>query len=84
MKKGALKNFDKFTGKHLCQSQFFNKVAGLRPARLLKSVFSCEFSEISKNTFFTEQLWETASDMVQNGLTCESIRLSLILFSSFT
>ena len=84
MKKGALKNFDKFTGKHLCQSQFFNKVAGLRPAILLKSVFSCEFSEISKNTFFTEQLWETASDMVQNGLTCESIRLSLILFSSFT
>ena len=37
MKKGALKNFDKFTGKHLCQSQFFNKVAGLRPAILLKS-----------------------------------------------
>ena len=28
-KKGALKNFAKFTGKHLCQSLFFNKVAGL-------------------------------------------------------
>ena len=26
----------KFTGKHLCQSLFFNKVAGLRPATLLK------------------------------------------------
>ena len=25
-----------FTGKHLCQSLFFNKVAGLRPATLLK------------------------------------------------
>ena len=28
-KKGVLKNFTKFTGKHLCQSLFFNKVAGL-------------------------------------------------------
>ena len=29
-KKGALlKNFGKFTGKHLCPSLFFNKVAGL-------------------------------------------------------
>ena len=34
---------------------FFNKVAGLRPATLLKKrlaqLFSCEFCEISKNTF---------------------------------
>ena len=29
-KKGALRNFAKFTVKHLCQSLFFNKVAGLR------------------------------------------------------
>ena len=28
-KLGVLKNFAKFTGKHLCQSLFFNKVAGL-------------------------------------------------------
>ena len=28
-KKGVLKNFEKFTGNHLCQSLFFNKVAGL-------------------------------------------------------
>ena len=27
----VLKNFTKFTGKHLCQSLFFNKVAGLGP-----------------------------------------------------
>ena len=30
-KKGVLRNFTKFTGKHLCQSLFFNKVAGPRP-----------------------------------------------------
>ena len=29
-KKGVLKNFAKFTEKHLCQSLFFNK--GVRPA----------------------------------------------------
>ena len=31
IKKGVLKHFTEFTGKHLCQSLFFNKVAGLRP-----------------------------------------------------
>ena len=36
IRKGILKNFTKFTGKHLCQSPFFNKVAGLRSATLLK------------------------------------------------
>ena len=30
-KKGFLKNVAKFTGKHICQNLFFNKVAGLRP-----------------------------------------------------
>ena len=29
-KKGVLRNFAKFTGKHLYQNLFFNKVAGLR------------------------------------------------------
>ena len=36
MKKSFLRNFTKFTGKHLCQSLFFNKIAALRPATLLK------------------------------------------------
>ena len=31
IKEGVLRNFTKFTGKHLCQSLFFNKVADLRP-----------------------------------------------------
>ena len=34
-KKGVLRNFLKFTGKHLCQSLFFNKVAGLRLKNIL-------------------------------------------------
>ena len=73
MKKGVLENFAKFLGKHLCQSLFFNKVAGLRPATLLKKrlaqVFSYEFCEISKNILFTEHLRATASE---NGKTVNS------------
>ena len=36
MKKGVLKNLAKLTREHLCQSLFFNKVADLRTATLLK------------------------------------------------
>ena len=114
-KKCVLRNFAKFTGKDLCQSLFFNKVAGLIPkvslhwtrhrnshqgcsvrkgvfrnfetftgkhscARVsfliklqpsasnfikkdtLAQVFSSEFCEVSKNTFFTEHLRATASE----------------------
>ena len=34
--KGVLENITKLAGKHFWQSLFFNKVAGLRPATLLK------------------------------------------------
>ena len=30
---------------------------------ILAQVFSCEFYEISQNTFFTEQLWTTSSEI---------------------
>ena len=36
-KKGVLRNFTKFTGEHLCQSLFLNKVAGL--AKFLRTPF---------------------------------------------
>ena len=56
-KKGVLKNFtEKFTGKYLCQSLFFNscrpQTCNLIEKETLAQVFSCEFCEISKNTFF--------------------------------
>ena len=66
-KRCSRKNLIEFTGKHLCQSLFFNKVAGLRPEacnlikkETLAQVFSFEFCEISKSTFFTELLRTTA------------------------
>ena len=51
LKKGVLRNFAKFTGKYLDQRSFFNKVAGSIKKESLAQVFSCEFCEISKNTF---------------------------------
>ena len=36
LKKGVLKTFAKFTGKHMYQSLFFNKFEGLRLAALIK------------------------------------------------
>ena len=55
-KKGVLRNFAKFTGKHLCQGLFFNKVAGLRPATLLKKrlwhrCFSVNFAKFLRAPF---------------------------------
>ena len=68
--KGVLKNFTKFTGKHLCQSVFFNKVAGLGPATLLKKrlLHRCKFCEISKNTFFIKHLPTTASAYIPKSM----------------
>ena len=66
MKKGVLKKFAKSIGKNLCQSLFFNKVAGLTcifiKKETLAQVSSCEFREIFKNTFFIEDLRATASE----------------------
>ena len=51
MKIGVLKNFAKFTGKHLCQSLFFNKVANFMHATLLKKKLwnSDVFMQILRN-----------------------------------
>ena len=61
----VLKNFAKFTRKHLCQSLLLSKVAGVAcnfiKKEILTRVFSCEFREISKSTFLTEHLQTTAS-----------------------
>ena len=67
-KKGVLRNFIKFAGKHLChslffnkvacQSLFFNKVAGLRPAvwlkkRLWRRYFPVNFAKFLRIPFLT-------------------------------
>ena len=60
-RKGVLRNFEKFTEKHLCQSLLFNKVAGLRTVTLLKKrfwyrCFPVNFSKFLKAPSVTEHL----------------------------
>ena len=60
-RKDVLRYFAKFTGKHLCQSLFFNKVACLRPGTLLKKrlwhrCFPVNFAKFLRTSFFTEHL----------------------------
>ena len=54
-KKGVLKNLAKFTGKHLCQILFFNKVAD----HLVADSVDITFLETSQNgiTKWCKQLW---------------------------
>ena len=54
-KKGALRNFIKFTGKHLCQSLIFNKV--LLKMRLWHRCFPMNFVKFLRTPFFIEHLW---------------------------
>ena len=61
-KKGVLRKFAMFTGKHLCQCLFFDKVAGLRTITLLKNrlwrrCFPVNFTKFLKTSFFIEHSW---------------------------
>ena len=60
-RKGVLRNFAKLTGKHLCQSLFFNKVAGVRPATLFKKrlwyrCFPVNLAKFLRTPFHIEHL----------------------------
>ena len=60
-RKAVFRNFEKFTGKHLCQSLLFNKVAGLRTVTVLKKrfwyrCFPVNFLKFLKTPSITEHL----------------------------
>ena len=60
--KGVLGNCAKFTGKHMRQYLFLNKVPGLRPAtifkkRLLDRYFPVNFAKILRSLFYVKHLW---------------------------
>ena len=58
------------TAKHQCRSLFFNRLVCRRPQvcnfiwKNMARVVYCKVYEILKNTFFTEQLWTTASEYI--------------------
>ena len=80
-KKDDLRNFTEFTGKHQCQSLFFNKVAGLRPATLLKKrllvqLFSVNFAKFLRTPFYKMHLlW-----LLLKGLKFDSLPFLLWLY----
>ena len=55
---GVLENFANFTGKYLCWSLFFNKVAGLQLyyKRLQHRCFPVKFVKFLRTPFFTEHV----------------------------
>ena len=80
MKKAFLQNSQKSQENTCASVSFLIKLQG--PATLLQKetlaeVLSCEFCEISKNTFFTEHLWATAS--IELPTILENISLENIM-----
>ena len=73
-KKGFLRNFTKFAGKHKCQSQACNFIKKENLAR----VFSCEFCEIFKNTLFHR------TPLVAASGTSTTIWCKLVAFTVYT
>ena len=72
IRKGVLRNFAKFTRKRLCQSLFFNKIAGLRRATLLKKrlcyrCFPVNFSKFLRTPF--SDIFTSVSASLLNILT---------------
>ena len=84
--KGVFRNFGKFTGKHLCQSVFFNKVAGLGPATLLKKrcwprCFPVNVAKfLSKNNFFKNTSWQLLLYLLHVRVMLTIVKVFIILF----
>ena len=80
---GVLKNFAKFTGKHLCQGLFLIKLQAeaynFIKKETLAQVFSCEFCEISKNTFFYRTPLVATSVLTKHFQDIKKLTLSYIL-----
>ena len=88
-RKGVLRNFGNFTGKHLCRGLLYNKVAGLRTVTLLKKrfwyrCFPVNFSKFLKTPFITENLWWLLLKTPVNQLIFREELVDLQLYYSRT
>ena len=76
-KKGVLRNFTKFTGKHLSQSVFIKK-------ETLARVFPVNHVKFLRTTFYIEHLWWLLLPVrASNSRLCTSPETFLYLFSFF-
>ena len=86
VKIGVLGNFAKVTGKHLCQSLFFNKVAGLRSANLLKMslwhrYFPVNFAKFLRTLFLRSPLVAVSANFQDvDGLVAKEFCLQWVAF----
>ena len=56
-KKAVLRNFAKFTGKHLCQTLFNRLLIKLLKKKLWHRFFPVNFAKFLRTPFVTEHLW---------------------------
>ena len=61
VKKGVLKDFANFTGKHLCRSLFLIKLQAFRPANLLKRYFNTGNFLWNLRNFYEHLFWRTST-----------------------
>ena len=66
-KKGVLKTFTKFAGKHPCQSLILKKVAGLRPG-----IFLWILRNFKEHLFFTEHLQRLLLAFARIEISCSN------------
>ena len=96
-KKVVLENFTKFAGKHLCLSLFFNKVADLRPATLLKkrlwhSYFPVNFVKFLRTPFLQNTSGRLLLNFIPNLISkycfrkhcVKSVQIRSFLWSVFS
>ena len=60
-----------------CKNGVLRKAWNFITKETLAQVFSCEFCEISKNTFLTEYLWTTASGYPSVKNTNQKFNISI-------
>ena len=87
-KKRVLRDFVKFTGKDLCHSLFFKKVAELRPSTLLKKrlcfrCFPVNFAELLRTPFFLEYLWWLLLKTIEKCLISDHLKIQVFLKTGF-
>ena len=82
--KNVLKNFAKFTIKHLCQSLLLNKVAGLMPVTLLKKRLCHRCFPVNFAKFLRTPFSQNTSERLLLGLVLQALEFlnSKSFFSS--
>ena len=68
IKKGVLRNFAKFAGKHLCQILFFNKVAGLE-----HRCFPVNFVKFLRTSVLQNTSWRLLLTVIERCSKCIKI-----------